>query len=265
MMSNTTSNKNPYRETVRDLFTGLLANNFGIFAGFILVIGSGVFQIVPWSLVLFPGILSARGLIGGIFSARLTTGLHIGLYKEGIRNNTKHFKNLFLTMTIIMFIIAVLIGGFAVTIEAFYYFVTPTIHNTVNIFSKSILIFLSVITTLGVSFFLIIPITVTIAGKAFQNGVDPDVVTYPITSTISDIFSSIVFLLIILLGLTQFGPSILSLITLLLFSIILIIINRQKNDKETKKEIKNLLVTILIVSVIVNITGQLFRNVANQV
>ena len=51
---------------------------FGIIAGAIIFFWLDVFSISPWSVAVYPAILSARGIIGGLFSGRLSTALHLG-------------------------------------------------------------------------------------------------------------------------------------------------------------------------------------------
>jgi cation transporter-like permease len=51
----------------------------GLLTGTLLVLYLGVLSIdeAPWALFLFPGILSIRGAVGGLFSGHLGTGLHL--------------------------------------------------------------------------------------------------------------------------------------------------------------------------------------------
>ncbi|NIR48322.1 MAG: hypothetical protein GWN55_04250, partial [Phycisphaerae bacterium] len=92
--------------TVRISISGLIAslgqsllslsfNLGGILAGTLIVVYFDVFSEVPWALALFPGILSIRGAIGGLFCGRLSTGLHLGIVKPSFAENTRNFYLLF--------------------------------------------------------------------------------------------------------------------------------------------------------------------------
>ncbi|MFH1180162.1 MAG: hypothetical protein V1710_07375, partial [Candidatus Bathyarchaeota archaeon] len=69
-------------------------NLLGIIAGSILAESYGIFQEHPWALLVFPGLLSNRGAIGGLFSGRLSTGLHLGTIRPQIRGNTREAQYL---------------------------------------------------------------------------------------------------------------------------------------------------------------------------
>ena len=62
-------------------------NLLGIIAGSVLAESYEVFNQHPWAILIFPGLLSNRGAIGGLFSGRLSTGLHLGTILPSYRNN----------------------------------------------------------------------------------------------------------------------------------------------------------------------------------
>ena len=82
------------KRLVASLGQSLLSFSFdigGLLTGALLVLYFNVFEGAPWALILFPGILSVRGAIGGLFSGRLSTGLHLGTVKANYTKNTKDF------------------------------------------------------------------------------------------------------------------------------------------------------------------------------
>ena len=68
----------------------------GLLTGIMLILYLDVLSIdeAPWALFLFPGILSIRGAVGGLFSGHLGTGLHLGTIKATFTQNTKDFHTL---------------------------------------------------------------------------------------------------------------------------------------------------------------------------
>ncbi|MCK4313892.1 hypothetical protein KAW04_03900 [Candidatus Bathyarchaeota archaeon] len=83
-----------YALLLRFLKEALVAFTFnigGIFTGFIVASQLNVFQLSPWAIAVYPAILTARGMISGLFSGRLSTALHIGTIFPTLRGNTKSF------------------------------------------------------------------------------------------------------------------------------------------------------------------------------
>ena len=67
-----------FLKTLKQSIFSLSFNLGGMLAGTLLALHLGVFSLAPWTLAVYPGILSMRGVIGGLFSGRLSTGLHMG-------------------------------------------------------------------------------------------------------------------------------------------------------------------------------------------
>ena len=75
------------RDTGQALFS-LLFNFTGLVAGGVVAYNLGIFDTIPWALLIYPGILSIRGAIGGLYAGRLSTALHLGTIKPRIFKNT---------------------------------------------------------------------------------------------------------------------------------------------------------------------------------
>jgi cation transporter-like permease len=267
MTLNNVGPKRPLRELAKDIFTGLVFDYFGIFAGLILLLITGTFQSAPWILVLFPGILSARGLLGGILSARLTTGLHMGVYKSGIQKNTRFFYNLIFTLALLMFLISLLIGGVACGFELLTNLqgFPGSATSFPELMGRLVVILEVTISTLGISFFSVLPLTITFAGKSFEKGIDPDLVTYPVASTTSDSMSSLVFFFVVTLALSPFGTLPLAFITLSILLTVVFIGVKQRKTQEIWKELRALLPIAVTMSILVNLTGQMFKNLTSRI
>ncbi|RLE83520.1 MAG: hypothetical protein DRJ39_04770, partial [Thermoprotei archaeon] len=48
----------------------------------------------PWIFRIYPQILGTRGILAGIFSARTSTSLHLGLIEPSLKRNTSYFYSL---------------------------------------------------------------------------------------------------------------------------------------------------------------------------
>ncbi|MCW3985744.1 MAG: hypothetical protein NWE91_04975 [Candidatus Bathyarchaeota archaeon] len=83
----------------------------GIFAGLIIAASFGLFSREPWIIALYPGILSMRGVIGGLFSGRLSTGLHLGTVKADVfGESAKKLQLLWSSIVVLTFESSILLG-----------------------------------------------------------------------------------------------------------------------------------------------------------
>ena len=83
-----------FRPLIKHLGQSVMSLSFnlgGLLAGTLLTLYFDVFSITSWAFLLFPGVLSVRGAIGGVFSARIGTALHTGRIEASWTKNTKPF------------------------------------------------------------------------------------------------------------------------------------------------------------------------------
>ncbi|NIU81987.1 MAG: hypothetical protein GWN31_00540, partial [Candidatus Thorarchaeota archaeon] len=62
---------------------------------------------------MYPAILSGRGIIGGLFTGRLSTALHLGTIFPRVFENTKNFRMLFKAIITLTFEVGVIISLFS--------------------------------------------------------------------------------------------------------------------------------------------------------
>ncbi|MEM2921830.1 MAG: magnesium transporter [Candidatus Bathyarchaeia archaeon] len=177
----------------------LLAFTFdigGIVSGRIILLFLPLFESSPWILALYPPILSTRGNIGGVFSGKLSTMLHIGEVEPRLRQNTMEFYSLiwatlFLSFTstagsgLIAFMVNYFFGN-AVLDHLFLYVVIPPVTSLFAI---------------AVS----IPFVSYIGVTAFRKGLDPSILLYPAMSTIDDILITVCYALVVTVTLLPGG------------------------------------------------------------
>jgi len=168
----------------------------GLLAGVLLAVYFNIFSLTPWSLALFPGILSIRGSIGGLFCGRLSTSLHLGTIRASFRGNTNEFKLLLYTVIIIALESSIIFGTTSSILGIFLWGITP-----LDVFN----ILVAITSTMAFSLILISPLTVGVAILSFKRGLDPDVIVYPVISTSADILVSICYFLS-LIGLFTWRP-----------------------------------------------------------
>jgi mgtE-like transporter len=164
----------------------LSPNIISLFAGGLISFFSPQFGGAPWILALFPPILTLRGSIGGIFSGNLATMLHLGLIRPRIRGNTREYTQLLSSVFVISLIDTQVMGLIAFTLNLVLGRVSP---GQLPIFA--------VVPTLSLVLaqLVAVPLTSLIAIATFRNGLDPDIIVYPILASINDIMVTASFVL----------------------------------------------------------------------
>ncbi|MEJ2271453.1 MAG: magnesium transporter [Candidatus Bathyarchaeota archaeon] len=232
-------------------------DTIGLLTGTLLILYSGILSIdeARWALLLFPGILSVRGAVGGLFSGHLGTGLHLGTVKATIRKNTQEFQTIIRVIITLAFISGLSVG-------------TGTWLFGLFLWKASLIDFiylLIVITaTMALSVIFVSPLTMLFSIFSFRRGLDPDVIVYPIASPVSDIINTGCYVLSLSLFFFfgSIGRYLILTLDLIFISFVIYIVI--KNIKETKfiETIKEFLLTLMFVTIIVNITGSLLNRIS---
>ncbi|NVM28765.1 MAG: magnesium transporter [Candidatus Helarchaeota archaeon] len=167
-----------------------------IAVGFLLGIAvEDIFAILPGLIVLVPPLMSIRGAIGGAFSARLSTALHLGTVKPQVRNNTSNFKKSFLAAILLTAILPIWIGGLAYLVAFFF---APEVLTW-----NALLGFILIAELSGLlSGFLQALVTIFLSIVTYRRGLDPDVTVSPILYTTGDLIGviSLVFVTALLMN-----------------------------------------------------------------
>lgn len=244
-MSFETGSKNFYsllKETSVAYFFGL----GGIFAGFIIASYLGFFELAPWTIALYPALVSAKGVTGGLFSGRLSTALHLGTVRPSFFKNTKPFYTLIEALIVLTLATSTTISLISLVFGKLFW------GLTVADFSGILLV---VVSTMSMGLILSI-ITINIAFISFKKGSDPDIVVYPIMSTISDIFITICYVLVLTLYFFgALGKLALLMICLVVICTTIYVLTKNLHESDFIKTIKESLFTMIIVALMVNITG----------
>jgi mgtE-like transporter len=231
----------------------LIAYSFdigGIFAGFIVASQLNVFQLYPWAIAVYPAVLSARGMISGLFSGRLGTALHTGTIYPRLFGNTKSFYKLFEAIIVITLETSVAMSFLSIVFGSLFW-------GTTFADFPDILIVVVATMTLGLSLSLF---TIAISFVTFKKGLDPDVIEYPIMSTVADIFITICYVLTLnLYFLFKYAVILVGLLHVILM---LYILSRSIHDGEFVKTIKESFFTLIFVAFVVNVTGTILKRIS---
>lgn len=235
-----------------------LSFNFGGMLAGTLAVYFSVFSISPWAIALFPGILSVRGAIGGLFSGRLSTDLHLGTIKASYTKNTKNFY-LLLRAVIVLALISGIMIGLGTSIFGIFFW-KANVTDFIEILAV-------VVATMGLSVLLIPPITLAVSVISFRRGLDPDIIVYPIISTVSDIIDTAcyIFSLNVFFKVASFGNHLIWLLDFVFIFIVIYILVKNIKEKEFVETIKEFLLTLFSVTFIVNVTGSLLVRVSEVI
>lgn len=250
--------KREFTSALRQSLMAYAFNIFGVIAGTIVAYFLGIFQSFPWAFIIYPPILSARGVIGGLFCGRLSTGLHIGTVQPRFSKNTRSFYLLLHATVVLTFEASILMGLIAATI-----FTLSRSGSTPEFFS----ILIVVMSTMGLSLVLISPLAIVASFLSFKHGLDPDIVLYPVESTIADLLITLLYVGVLKVfafnGLE--GQYILISISLILLFCTMYFIIRNLREREFVKTLKESLLTIILVSIIINVAGSTFGKISEIV
>jgi len=229
----------------------------GMLAGTALAIYLNVFSLFPWSFILYPGILSIRGAIGGIFCGRLSTGLHLGTIRDRLLGNTRHFYTLCRLIVVLAFIGSLLLWVFSS--------ISGVLVSGLGF--PSLLAVLEVTTaTMAVSLVLIPPIIVLVSFLSFRKGLDPDVIVYPVVSTAADILVTLCYVFVLnLFSVRVLGPFLVGMLDLAFLCFVLYAAFLLPRDRELFRAVRESILTLTIVAAIVNLTGLTLSGISRMI
>jgi mgtE-like transporter len=228
----------------------------GLFAGFMIASYLGFFELAPWSIALYPVLVSAKGVTGGLLSGRLSTALHLGIVLPSFFKNTKTFYILIEALIFLTLATSATISAFSLVFGQLFW------GLTVSDFSGILLV---VVATMSMGLLLSI-ITINIAFISFKKGSDPDIIVYPILSTISDIFITACYLLALTLYFYgTLGKLLLFLIGVVVVFVGIYVVFKNLHESVFIKTIRESLFTMLLVSFLVNIAGTVLVGIRNFV
>jgi mgtE-like transporter len=229
----------------------------GLLAGFMVASQFGIFLLSPWAIAVYPAILSAKGVIGGLLSGRLSTALHLGTIHPKFFNNTKSFYKLFEALIVITLVTSIAMSSIAIVFGSLFWGIT------VDAFPAILAV---VMATMAIGLLLSL-ITIKVSFVSFKRGLDPDIVVYPIMSTVADIFITLFYIGVIRLFFfpNVLGSWIVAVIALAFGFLVLYILPKNMHEVDFIKTIKESMTTLLIVAFVVNITGTVLKQISSFV
>ncbi|WP_458402699.1 magnesium transporter [Methanobrevibacter sp.] len=168
-----------HKSTLKEGLTALLICAIGdLIAGIILGNMTFFLETFPGLLVIIPGAIGMRGNIFGSFASRLSTNLHIGLISPKFKFSEELNANIFssFVLTLVLSIFLGIVGKIFCLLLKY-----P---------SMGLIDFILICSLAGViSNVIMLPITMFVSFKSFENGWDPDNITSPIIAAFGDLFT----------------------------------------------------------------------------
>jgi len=244
--------------TLKQALAAYAFNICGVFAGTVVAFQLGLFSMAPWVIAVYPGIISARGVIGGLLSGRLSTGLHVGTVRPRFLGNTRSFYLLFKAVVVLTLETSVAMSLVAVVFGAFLWGAKVT-----DLFT----ILGVIVATMTLALIVISPLTMIVSFLSFKHGLDPDIILYPVESTISDVLITLCYVSILSLYFlpSAFGLYIIVLLCLILTISALYFSYRNLKEREFVKTLKESFLTLIFVAFIVNVTGSVLGKISEAI
>lgn len=168
-----------YKRSIKEGFIALIICACGdLIAGLILGNMTYFLEKYPGLLVLIPGAIAMRGNIFGSFGSRLSTNLHIGILTPEFKKSESLVNNILSSfiLTLILSLFLALVAKILCLIFKF---------NSMSFVDFALISIMAGI----ISNIIMLPITMFISLKSFENGWDPDNVTTPIIAAFGDLFT----------------------------------------------------------------------------
>ncbi len=229
----------------------------GIFAGALVASQLSVMQLSPWIIAIYPAVLSAKGMIGGLLSGRLSTALHIGNVYPKMFGNTRSFYTLYQAIFVLTAITSLTISIVSIIFGTQFWGIRFTdLYDIIFVVLATM--------SMGLAFTFV---STVVAFVTFKKGLDPDILVYPIMSTAADLGITLCYVLVLNLFFLygQEGKVIVLAICVLQAILVSFISARNMRDEEFRKTIKESLLTLLLVAFIVNITGTVLNRISGIV
>jgi len=243
-----------FRGVFKQSLVSLAVDLGGLLAGAIVATNLDLVQMARWTIMLYPAIVSIRGTIGGVYTGHFSTGLHLGSMKPCLLGNTEDYKDLIVSLLALNTIASAFLWFFAL-------FVLAAMGEQ----PLPMLILLVGTTSLG--FLAIAPASTKVIVWGYKRGLDPDISSYPIESTVADVVVTICYVLLLWIYavLGELGLVLIGAFDLLYTATVVVLCASRRNRPNYITVIKESTVALFISSILVNITGVLLVNISEAI
>jgi mgtE-like transporter len=181
--------------------------------------------------------------------------LHLGTIKASFTDNTKDFNLLLRVVVTLALVSSVSVGTGTWIFGVFLW--KATIIDFVQLLAVTT-------ATMALSVVFVSPLTIGFSVLSFRRGLDPDIIVYPVTSTMSDIINTICYVLSLSLFFMfePFGRYLIWILDIIFIFFVIYILIKNLNETKFAETIKEFLLTLVFVTIIVNVTGSFLTKIS---
>ena len=217
------------------LFTGIILGNMEFYL-----------ETFPGLMVIIPGAIGMRGNIFGSFGSRLSTHLHIGTLSPEFKRSDILTENITSSIILTM-VLSVLLGIIAKAVCIIFNF------PSISLFDFVLISFIAGL----ISSIVMLPITMFISLKSFENGWDPDNITTPLIAAFGDFFT--LPAIVAAIHIVQF-VSIVPIVEKILFALVIIstvvaLAAGYTSDKEIRNIVRQSTPVLFVCSILGTLAG----------
>lgn len=217
------------------LFTGIILGNMEFYL-----------ETFPGLMVIIPGAIGMRGNIFGSFGSRLSTHLHIGTLSPEFKRSDILTENITSSIILTM-VLSVLLGIIAKAVCIIFNF------PSISLFDFVLISFIAGL----ISSFVMLPITMFISLKSFENGWDPDNITTPLIAAFGDFFT--LPAIVAAIHIVEF-VSIVPIVEKILFALVIIstllaLVAGYTSDKEIRNIVRQSTPVLFVCSILGTLAG----------
>lgn len=224
----------------------------GLIAGFFVAYQLGVFRLSPWALALYPALISTK-VISGLLSGRLSTALHLGTIYPRFTGNTRSFYKLVDAVIVLTLATSLSVSLVSLLVGSLFWGITVADYSAILIVMVSTL-------AIGLFFSLL---TLKVAFVSFKRGLDPDIVVYPIMSTVISVFITLCYIGVLnLYFLQSLGRFPLLAVGFFHVFLAIYLLVKDRKEPEFRRTLRESLAMMLFFSVMIIITGTIFRSIS---
>lgn len=124
-------------------------------------------------------------------------------------------------------------------------------------FTEYFTILMVIVSSMGLSILAISPLTFWVSVASYRRGLDPDVLVYPVISTVADLIITALYIGVLYVVLLAPGVSlyVLGAVNVVFVAAVALSVRRIYRDPEFVRTVREFMMTLVIVTLIVNVTG----------
>lgn len=217
------------------LFTGIILGNMEFYL-----------ETFPGLMVIIPGAIGMRGNIFGSFGSRLSTHLHIGTLSPEFKRSDILTENITSSIILTM-VLSVLLGIIAKAVCIIFNF------PSISLFDFVLISFIAGL----ISSIVMLPITMFISLKSFENGWDPDNITTPLIAAFGDFFTlPAIIAAIHIVHFVKIVPIVEKILfALVIISTLLALVAGYTSDKEIRNIVRQSTPVLFVCSILGTLAG----------